>query len=97
MLIDKYGAVSEEVVTEMAQNIRTIFNTDYSIAISGIAGPDGGTESKPVGTTWIAVSSVNKVIVKLFSMGNNREQNIQRSANTALIELLKLILSETKS
>ncbi len=94
LLIDKFGAVSEEVVTEMAKNILTLFKTDYSIAISGIAGPDGGTEIKPVGTTWVAVSSVNKAIAKHFFMKGNREQNIQRSANIALIEFLKLILSE---
>lgn len=93
-IIEQYGAVSEQVVSEMAVNIREIFKTDYSVAVSGIAGPDGGTDLKPVGTVWIAVSSVIKTITRLYSMGNIREQNIQRSANTALTELLKLFLTE---
>ncbi len=56
-IIDKYGAVSRESVELMAEGARRLLKTDYSVATSGIAGPDGGTEEKPVGTVWIAVSS----------------------------------------
>jgi PncC family amidohydrolase len=56
-LIDRYGAVSKPVVEDMAINCRLLFNTVYSVAVSGIAGPSGGTDKKPVGTIWIAVSS----------------------------------------
>ncbi len=93
-LIEKYGAVSEEVVKEMSKNVRELFLTQYAISVSGIAGPDGGTPEKPVGTTWISVSSKNKIIVKKFLLGKSREQNIQRASTIALIELRKLVLLE---
>lgn len=94
--IEKYGAVSEQVVRQMAIGIINTFNSDYAIATSGIAGPDGGTEKKPVGTTWIAVVSKNNIIVKNFLFGDNRERNITRASATALNMLRKLILLEHK-
>jgi len=96
-VLEQHGAVSYDVVKEMAQNIRTIFRTDYSLAVSGIAGPDGGTDEKPVGTTWIAAASANQIVVKKFSLGKHREQNIQRAAMVSLNELRKLILSENSN
>jgi nicotinamide-nucleotide amidase len=94
-LIINFGAVSQEVVEAMAINIRNIFNTDFSIATSGIAGPDGGTVEKPVGTVWIAVASKNKVFSKKYSFGDtNRERNIQRASLSALNELRKFILAD---
>jgi nicotinamide-nucleotide amidase len=69
-----------------------LFDTDYAIATSGIAGPDGGTPQKPVGTIWIAVASKNQVISKKFTFNDNRERNILRSSITAMNELRKLIL-----
>lgn len=87
----KYGAVSEQTVKEMASGAITNFNTDYSVAVSGIAGPDGGTVDKPVGTVWIAVANKNRVVAKLFSFGNKRAQNIERSAIAALTMILNLL------
>ncbi|GGI26006.1 competence/damage-inducible protein A [Pedobacter mendelii] len=89
--LTKFGAVSEETVTEMAEGAIKHFKTDYSIAVSGIAGPDGGTEDKPVGTVWIAISSKNKTIAKVFNFSNKRIQNIERSAASALMMLLNLL------
>jgi len=87
----KYGAVSEQTVKEMASGAITNFNTDYSVAVSGIAGPDGGTVDKPVGTVWIAVANKHRVVAKLFSFGNKRAQNIERSAIAALTMILNLL------
>lgn len=86
-----YGAVSELTVKEMASGAIEHFKTDYAVAVSGIAGPDGGLPDKPVGTVWIAVASKTKVIAKLFNFGNKRIQNIERSAAAALTMLLNLL------
>ncbi|QNK64505.1 competence/damage-inducible protein A [Pedobacter sp. PAMC26386] len=87
----KYGAVSEQTVKEMASGAITYFKTDYSVAVSGIAGPDGGTTDKPVGTVWIAVANKNRVVAKLFNFGSKRAQNIERSAIAALTMILNLL------
>lgn len=89
--LEKYGAVSEQTVKEMASGAITHFNTDYSVAVSGIAGPDGGTADKPVGTVWIAVANRNGVVAKLFTFGSKRAQNIERSAIAALTMILNLL------
>ncbi len=93
-LLDNYGAVSQQVAEQMAINVRAILETDYSVAISGIAGPNGGSIEKPVGTTWIAVASEKQVLSKKYIFGDNRERNIQRASISALNELRKLILQE---
>jgi nicotinamide-nucleotide amidase len=88
-IIMKHGAVSQPVVEQMAKAIREKYKTDYSISASGIAGPDGGTPEKPVGTVWIAVATPDKVISEKFLFGGNRERNIQKTANAALNMLKK--------
>jgi nicotinamide-nucleotide amidase len=80
----EYGAVSRNVVEQMASGARQLFATDYSVATSGIAGPDGGTDDKPVGTTWIAVASPDGIVSGQFLFGDNRERNIIRASVTAL-------------
>ena len=79
-----HGAVSEQVVKEMAEGARLKFSTDFAVATSGIAGPDGGSMEKPVGTVWIAVASKYRTVTKRFMFGEHRGRNIRRSALAAL-------------
>ncbi|MDR1762435.1 MAG: CinA family nicotinamide mononucleotide deamidase-related protein [Dysgonamonadaceae bacterium] len=89
--LSKYGAVSREVVEQMASGTRHIFHSDCSIATSGIAGPDGGTAEKPVGTVWIAASFRDKLVSELYHFSKSRESNIQRAANNGMRMLLELL------
>lgn len=82
--LTKFGAVSEQTVVEMAEGVRKLMKTTYGIATSGIAGPDGGTDEKPVGTVWLAVSDGNQTLTKKLSLGKIRIVNIQYSAKAAL-------------
>jgi nicotinamide-nucleotide amidase len=91
--IEKHGAVSQETVEQMAANVRKKLNTDYSIAVSGIAGPTGGTPEKPVGTVWIAIATPDKVISRKFLFGDNRGRNIHLAAITGLNMLRKELLA----
>ena len=86
-----FGAVSEEVVVQMAEGVRKRMKTDYAISVSGIAGPNGGTEEKPVGTVWIAIAGPNGTVAKKNQFGFNRARNIEISANAALNLLRKQI------
>jgi nicotinamide-nucleotide amidase len=92
----QYGAVSRETVTEMVEGALLNFKSDYAIAVTGIAGPDGGTDEKPVGTVWIGVANTQKTITKKFLFGNKRQQNIERTAIAAL-NMLHLLLKEIKN
>ncbi len=83
-LINSKGAVSEEVVEAMLVGAQKLMKTDCVIAVSGIAGPSGGTIEKPVGTTYIGVLSPKGMLVKRFQFGDNRERNIERTVVTAL-------------
>ncbi|MCK4854104.1 MAG: competence/damage-inducible protein A [Bacteroidales bacterium] len=92
--LKNHGAVSRQVVEQMARGIIKRYGADYAIATSGIAGPDGGTPGKPVGTTWIAVASDEKTESALFNLGDHRGRNIQKASMTGLNMLRKLITKE---
>jgi nicotinamide-nucleotide amidase len=90
--LDAHGAVSQEVVEQMATGIVKLTGTDYGLSTSGIAGPDGGSEEKPVGTVWIAMATSDKVVSKLLRLGEHRGRNIRISALAAL-NMLRLELA----
>ena len=94
LTLETHGAVSEQVVKAMASNARKKFKTDYSIACSGIAGPDGGTADKPVGTVWIAVSNFEKIITRKLQLGTSRERVILETAQHTLNTLRKMLIGE---
>ncbi|GDX53246.1 CinA-like protein [Bacteroidota bacterium] len=88
------GAVSEETVREMVAGVKQKFKTTYAIAVSGIAGPDGGTPDKPVGTVWIALATEKEIIAKKFFFHRNRIQNIEMTCVAAL-NMLRMELLNT--
>lgn len=92
--IDVHGAVSKEVVEQMAIGGRKLLNTSYCLATSGIAGPNGGTEDKPVGYVWIALATSESVSSKQYQFGEHRGRNIHRSALAALNMLRKELIKE---
>lgn len=94
--LSSFGAVSGETVTEMVEGALRNFKSDYAIAVTGIAGPDGGTPEKPVGTIWVAAANVNKTMVKKLTFGNKRLQNIERTAISALTMLNTLLRNTDK-
>jgi nicotinamide-nucleotide amidase len=77
----------------MARGVRLITGSDYSIAVTGIAGPTGGTPEKPVGTVWIAVASERGIVTEKHIFADDRIINIRRSATTALNLLRKQIIN----
>lgn len=89
--LDEYGAVSESVVIEMVRGAQRALNVDCAIAVSGIAGPDGGTPEKPVGTVWIATAIKDRIEAKKYQLGKYREANIVGASNTAMLQLLRMI------
>lgn len=93
--IEKYGAVSTETAEAMAVGIKKKAGTDYGVSITGVAGPGGGTEEKPVGTVFIAVSSAKGIKSQKFQLTNDREINRQRSVFSALEMLRRTILDIT--
>ncbi|NLE35046.1 MAG: competence/damage-inducible protein A [Bacteroidales bacterium] len=92
-IINRYGAVSEETATAMAEGIRRLTGTDFAIAVTGVAGPTGGTPEKPVGTVWIAIVSERGIITEKQRFADDRLINISRSAHTALNLLRKQIIN----
>ena len=92
--LETKGAVSEKVVTQMAIGALKNIQTDYTIAVSGIMGPDGGTADKPVGTVWVAVGNNDRIIAEKFFFRFDRQRNIELTATNALNMLRKFILAE---
>ena len=91
-MIKTHGVVSEEVVCEMANNVRKQIGANFAIATSGIAGPSGGSKEKPVGTVWIAWATPNGTTAECFHLGKLREQITDRACTKALVGLLKILV-----
>ena len=88
----QHGAVSEETIRQMAEGIRKTLGTSVGIATSGIAGPDGSTPDKPVGTVWIACATNRRTVTRLLTLGQYRDQNIQLTATYVLNMLREELL-----
>jgi nicotinamide-nucleotide amidase len=86
--LEQFGAVSEETIRQMAEGVRKALGTSIGIATSGIAGPDGGTPDKPVGTIWIACATDQRTVTRLLKLGQYRDQNIQLTT-TYLLNMLR--------
>ena len=92
--LKNYGAVSHETVLEMARGAKKIFNVDVAVSISGIAGPGGGSEDKPVGTTWVGLVATDGEWTREFHFDGDREENKASSADAALQMLLDYLLGK---
>ncbi len=88
----KHGAVSKETVEEMVHGVRKLYGTDYALSVSGIVGPGGGSDEKPIGTVRISVVDEKNIHTVKFNFGNIREINIRRAGSNALNLLRKLII-----
>jgi len=89
--LESVGAVSEETVVQMVKGALAALGTDYAVATSGIMGPDGGSENKPVGTVWIGVGNKDKIVTQRFHFRFDRLRNIELTAQNALNMLRKFI------
>lgn len=96
-ILTKHGAVSSECVAAMAEGVRKLTGTDFAVATSGIAGPGGGSEEKPVGLVWIGVSSSAGTETFRLVFNSDRKRNIERFASSALHKILKKIEKELNS
>jgi PncC family amidohydrolase len=94
--LNTVGAVSREVVIQMAQGARTLFDVDIAVSVSGIAGPGGGTPEKPVGSTWIALVTAEGQWTRHFVWNGDREQNKQYSSEAVLQMILDYLEGELK-
>lgn len=90
-----FGAVSSQVVRQMALGVASVCNTECAVATSGIAGPTGGSAAQPIGTVWIAVKCEERVVTKSFFFASDRGITMLKATNSALEMLIKLI-SEKK-
>lgn len=88
--IEQYGAVSEPVVRQMAEGVKRLTGADCAIATSGVAGPGGGTEEKPVGTVWIGIATPERTIARKFVFSFTRERNIAKAA----VKAMELLMEE---
>lgn len=93
--LEEKGAVSEETITEMFNGLMKTTTADYGIATSGIMGPGGGTDDKPVGTVWVAVGNREKMIAKRLHFRFDRGKNIELTATNALLMLFQFVKAET--
>ena len=89
--LEKYGAVSQAVVESMATGACKAIGSNYSVATSGIAGPGGGSEEKPVGTVWMAASDGKKTVSKCWHFDGDREEIIEKATKTAIFMLLEIV------
>lgn len=92
--LEQFGAVSDETVREMIRGALEVLHCDVAIAVSGVAGPSGGSPEKPVGTVFVGVGSHERIVVKKLSFTNHRERNIQLSGVSALVMLRKFLLGQ---
>jgi nicotinamide-nucleotide amidase len=92
--LEKHGAVSEETIIEMAEGARKALKSTYALATSGIAGPDGGTSEKPVGTIWLACAGPNGTVARKILTTKTRIVNIEYGSKASLNLLRKMILKE---
>ncbi|WP_294139380.1 competence/damage-inducible protein A [uncultured Sanguibacteroides sp.] len=91
--IETYGAVSEQVVVQMAEGVRRLMGTDYAVSTSGVAGPTGGTPEKPVGTVWIGLATPEKTIARKYAFSFTRERNIGK----ATMKAIELVIEELRN
>lgn len=89
--LSRFGAVSKEVVTEMASGVSRLMRSDCAVATSGIAGPDGGTKYKPVGTVWMSAKYGNQIVTELKHFAGDRESVIESATNHVMVMLIKLL------
>lgn len=89
--LEEFGAVSEQVVVQMANGAAHLFNSDCAVATSGIAGPGGGTPGKPVGTVWMAITTPNGTVANCLHLSGSREEIINQTTEIALRKLLQEI------
>lgn len=90
-VLNSFGAVSEEAIKAMALGAKKLFGTDYAIATSGIAGPGGGVDEKPVGTVWIGIATPDVIMAEKFQMGKGRERVVRKTVLAALSRLIALM------
>ncbi|MBR5913301.1 MAG: CinA family protein [Selenomonadaceae bacterium] len=89
--LKEFGAVSEQTARQMSSNVRELFKTDIGVGVTGIAGPDGGSVEKPVGTVYISVSNSDKTFVKKFNFNGSRIEIKNQSCNAAMSMIKDLV------